>query len=334
MASASHDHPKLRHEIIAPFTFFLVIFLVLCLVSYSLELFGDNIVLQGPAENWCGSAGFYTSHYLFRFLGLSVFIPVLGLFLLFGAVFFPGSLVGRMRYLLPGMIGLIVSASGLLATAEQLVFPAEFITPGGDLGFFVLTSLGRFIGPVGSILGLVLLLIFSLMAILRFSIFSAFIGMWLRGGALIAKLSSKISSKSIAWINSWQRKAASKKRAVAEKQVVAERQSTLARLRVAARETIQKTIEKKQPPSAVSEPPKPPKSAAQDGSAEVDEKYAEAVAAVCETGNASASMLQRRLRVGYNRASGLIEAMEDEGIIGPAEGLRPREVLVRTNYSD
>lgn len=63
-----------------------------------------------------------------------------------------------------------------------------------------------------------------------------------------------------------------------------------------------------------------------------DDKYDEAVAAVCEAGGASISMVQRRLRIGYNRAARMIERMEREGIVGPADGSKPREVLVRTNY--
>jgi S-DNA-T family DNA segregation ATPase FtsK/SpoIIIE len=48
---------------------------------------------------------------------------------------------------------------------------------------------------------------------------------------------------------------------------------------------------------------------------------------VREQGVASASMLQRRLRIGYNRAARLIEQMEDDGIIGPADGIKGRPVL-------
>ena len=65
-----------------------------------------------------------------------------------------------------------------------------------------------------------------------------------------------------------------------------------------------------------------------------DEKYDEAVAVVTETGQASISMVQRRLRVGYNRAARMIEMMEREGIVGPADGSRPREVLARSTYSE
>ncbi|MBU0910499.1 MAG: DNA translocase FtsK 4TM domain-containing protein [Proteobacteria bacterium] len=69
-----------------------------------------------------------------------------------------------------------------------------------------------------------------------------------------------------------------------------------------------------------------------DSDEDFDEKYDEAVAIVCDTGQASISMVQRRLRVGYNRAARMIETMEKEGIIGPADGAKPREVLARKNY--
>lgn len=65
----------------------------------------------------------------------------------------------------------------------------------------------------------------------------------------------------------------------------------------------------------------------EDG-ADYDEKYEEALKLVLETRQASISMIQRRLRVGYNRAARMIETMEKEGIVGPADGSKPREVLV------
>jgi S-DNA-T family DNA segregation ATPase FtsK/SpoIIIE len=67
---------------------------------------------------------------------------------------------------------------------------------------------------------------------------------------------------------------------------------------------------------------------------EYDEKYDEAVALVTKTGQASISMLQRRLRVGYNRAARMIEVMEKEGVVGPADGVKPREVLVRNTFDE
>jgi DNA segregation ATPase FtsK/SpoIIIE, S-DNA-T family len=49
---------------------------------------------------------------------------------------------------------------------------------------------------------------------------------------------------------------------------------------------------------------------------------------VRQQGSASASMLQRRLRIGYNRAARLIEQMEDDGVIGPSDGVLGRTVLI------
>lgn len=59
-----------------------------------------------------------------------------------------------------------------------------------------------------------------------------------------------------------------------------------------------------------------------------DDMYKDAVRVVIDSGKASTSLLQRRLRIGYARAARIIEEMEDQGIIGPADGSRPREVLI------
>lgn len=80
----------------------------------------------------------------------------------------------------------------------------------------------------------------------------------------------------------------------------------------------------------IAEEPGEGEGAEEDGTQ--DEHYDRAVALVTETGQASISMVQRRLRVGYNRAARMIETMEKEGIIGPADGAKPREVLVRKTY--
>ncbi len=62
---------------------------------------------------------------------------------------------------------------------------------------------------------------------------------------------------------------------------------------------------------------------------EFDELYDRAVALVAESRQASISMIQRRLKIGYNRAARMIERMEHEGVVGPSRGAKPREVLVR-----
>jgi len=62
---------------------------------------------------------------------------------------------------------------------------------------------------------------------------------------------------------------------------------------------------------------------------EYDERYDEAVALVTQTRTASISMVQRRLRIGYNRAARIIERMEREQVVGPSDGVKPREVLVK-----
>jgi DNA segregation ATPase FtsK/SpoIIIE, S-DNA-T family len=65
------------------------------------------------------------------------------------------------------------------------------------------------------------------------------------------------------------------------------------------------------------------------GGGEHDELYDEAVRIVIETNQASVSMIQRRLRIGYNRAARMVEQMEREGLVAPGDGMRPREVRAR-----
>ena len=61
---------------------------------------------------------------------------------------------------------------------------------------------------------------------------------------------------------------------------------------------------------------------------DVDEMYDRAVALVAETRNASISYVQRRLKIGYNRAARIVEQMEADGVVGPQIGTKPREVFV------
>jgi len=62
-----------------------------------------------------------------------------------------------------------------------------------------------------------------------------------------------------------------------------------------------------------------------------DDYFDEARTIVIQAGKASASLLQRRLKVGYARAARLLDSLEEQGIVGPADGAKPREVFVQTN---
>jgi S-DNA-T family DNA segregation ATPase FtsK/SpoIIIE len=69
-----------------------------------------------------------------------------------------------------------------------------------------------------------------------------------------------------------------------------------------------------------------------EGGSDGDELFEDAVRLVLEFGKASTSLLQRRLRIGYGRAAHLIDLMEKDGIVGPADGPKPREVLKRPDW--
>ncbi len=70
----------------------------------------------------------------------------------------------------------------------------------------------------------------------------------------------------------------------------------------------------------------------EDGEEGHDELFEDAVRLVLEFGKASTSLLQRRLRIGYGRAAHLIDLMERDGIVGPADGPKPREILKRPDW--
>ena len=67
---------------------------------------------------------------------------------------------------------------------------------------------------------------------------------------------------------------------------------------------------------------------ASEGGSDYDELLGAAVEVVLETGQASVSMLQRRLKLGYSRAARLVDQMEERGIVGPFEGSKPRQLLI------
>ncbi len=70
----------------------------------------------------------------------------------------------------------------------------------------------------------------------------------------------------------------------------------------------------------------------EDSGSEDDPLYQDAVKLVVEFGKASTSLLQRRLRIGYGRAAHLIDLMEQDGIVGAADGPKPREVLKHPDW--
>jgi S-DNA-T family DNA segregation ATPase FtsK/SpoIIIE len=70
----------------------------------------------------------------------------------------------------------------------------------------------------------------------------------------------------------------------------------------------------------------------EEGDGELDEVYNEAVRVVVESGKASTSLLQRRLRLGYGRAARLIDMMQKDGIVSAPDGARPREVLKKPDW--
>ena len=65
-----------------------------------------------------------------------------------------------------------------------------------------------------------------------------------------------------------------------------------------------------------------------------DELLPAAVEVILETGQASVSMLQRRLKLGYARAARIVDEMEDRGIVGPFEGSKPRQLLITREQWD
>lgn len=72
----------------------------------------------------------------------------------------------------------------------------------------------------------------------------------------------------------------------------------------------------------------------EDDNEDEDEFYEEAREMVIKTGKASSSYLQRKFKIGYARAARLIDTLEERGVVGPSQGAKPREILVRNNDSD
>ncbi|MFP7754869.1 DNA translocase FtsK [Thermodesulfobacteriota bacterium B35] len=188
MPPARKKQPRILEEAVSLICLFLAVFLLLCLVSYSRPLLAEPPLLQEPAANWCGAFGHYTARYLFSFFGLTAFFPVLVLFYLAFLSFFSTGPLNRLPWIVAGITGMLIAGSGLLATGSGLIFPPQFIPAGGYLGALVWRLLGGFLGEAGSILLLVLLLIFSLMAAVRFSVFGTTRWLWSKAGEMGKKV--------------------------------------------------------------------------------------------------------------------------------------------------
>ena len=159
-----------RYEVASLLLLFLTLLLLLSLTSYLLPLFGAEPHLQEPSENWCGALGFYTAHYLFSFFGLVAFFPLFLLSLRTIRVIRGRESERRLPHVLAGMSGIALASSGLFGAFSQLLLPAAYIKPGGYLGTLIWPFLSAIIGTAGSVMALLLLFLFSLMAAMRFSL--------------------------------------------------------------------------------------------------------------------------------------------------------------------
>lgn len=164
--------PGHRQEVMALLLLFLALFLLLAQISYIRPFLEAVSARPLPAANWCGALGYYAAHYLFSFLGLIGLFPVCLLGYAMSRVLLSKPRSHRLPIIVAGLSGIMLSSSGLFGAFEQLWLPPGTIAPGGYLGTLVWSLLHRVIGGVGSVLILLLLLLFSLMATVRFSLFS------------------------------------------------------------------------------------------------------------------------------------------------------------------
>ena len=164
--------PRHRQEVASLLLLFLALFLLLAQISYIRPLLGPEPAWQEPAANWCGTFGYYCAHYLFSFLGMIAVFPVCLLGYAMSGVLLSRPATNRLPAIVAGLSGIMISSSGLFGAFEQLWLPPGFVAPGGYLGSLVWQVLHGVIGSVGTVLVLVLLLLFSLMASIRFSLFA------------------------------------------------------------------------------------------------------------------------------------------------------------------
>ncbi|MCI5145447.1 MAG: hypothetical protein D3923_07920, partial [Candidatus Electrothrix sp. AR3] len=178
MPKNQEKETDLYQEVTAITSLFIGAFLLVSLISYSFPLLGSQPRLQSVAENWCGGFGYYTASYLFSFCGVISFFPSLLLFYLAVTTFTTERTFDRLPFVIAGLTGTLIAASGLLASSEQLIFSSKVILPGGYLGCLVRGLLENVLGAVGSFLLLILMLIFSLMVAVRFSPLAFLLWTW------------------------------------------------------------------------------------------------------------------------------------------------------------
>lgn len=169
MVQQTKKRPWILQETAAIAAFFAALFILLCLISYALPLFSEQPALQEPSQNWCGAIGYFLAHYLFSIFGLTAFFPVVLLLIAATSSLFSGNILDRLPYIVAGITGILLATSGLFATKEELLFPAQFITPGGYVGSLLWRLFSGMLGNVGTILFLLLVLLLSLIAAVRFS---------------------------------------------------------------------------------------------------------------------------------------------------------------------
>ncbi|MDH4316803.1 MAG: DNA translocase FtsK 4TM domain-containing protein [Desulfobulbaceae bacterium] len=163
------NHSKFFKEISFIITLSVALFLLLCLVSYSTGFLQNPPVHQAPVDNWCGIVGHYIARYSLSFLGLAGFCPIIILCYTSIALLRKNETLDRLPFLVVGITGTTISMATLLAVMDVNIFPPGFIHPGGYVGFLINNLLVGFVGKAGSILLCFTILLFSLMAAVRFS---------------------------------------------------------------------------------------------------------------------------------------------------------------------
>lgn len=191
MAQVKKNEVKFHQEVVALLCLFLGVFFLLCLVSYAVPLLSDPPSEEIPSENWCGTMGHFVARFLFSFLGITSFFPIFIFFYLALASMLPHGGLNRLPSIIAGITGILLSTSGLFAGTDKVVFPREFVLPGGYVGHLILSTLSHVVGNVGTVLLLVLVLIFSLMAAVRFSPFCSIGWVWNSACRMLAKFFEK-----------------------------------------------------------------------------------------------------------------------------------------------